>query len=110
MVDFDISVYTEHKRVVAFRLIGVKDTVSSHRFDSGTQENVNRSIFEHFDFVGEAISFLNTADRYPIGNSFAYWALSPASEVPLIHLDFTAEKSRSIRRVSHSSHNQLKGF
>ena len=102
MVDLDMTVSTEHKRVVAPELVSIDNTASSHCFDSEIQEGVCRDIFQDFDLY-DSISFKNAEYGHLIGGSTASWALSLTSEVALIHLDFATEKLKAIRGVCQDS-------
>ena len=102
MVNLDMTVPTEHKRVVALELVSIDDASPSHCFDSEIQEGFRSNIFQYFDLY-DSISFKNTEYGHFIGCSTASWALSTASEVALVHLDFTTEKLRAIRGMCQDS-------
>jgi hypothetical protein len=103
MVDLDMTVSTEHKRVVTPELVSIDDASPSHRFDSEVQESFCCDILQNFDLY-DPISFENAEHGHFIGGSTASWALSTASEVALVHLDFTTEKLRAIRDMCQDSH------
>ena len=102
MVNLDMTVPTEHKRVVAPELVSIDDASPSHRFDSEIQEGFRSNILQCFDLY-DSISFKNTEYGHFIGGPTASWALSTASEVALVHLDFTTEKLRAVRGMCQDS-------
>ena len=102
MVDLDMTVSTEHKRVVTPELVSIDNTASSHCFDSEVQECFCRDILQDFDLY-DSISFENAEYGHFIGGSTASWAFSLTSEIALVHLDFTTEQPRAIRSMCQDS-------
>lgn len=100
MVDVDMTIATEHERVVAPVLVSINDAATTHSFNCKVKESAGRNILDSF-YLDDPVTLQDAENRHFSGCPSASFAFASAAEVALVHLDRSAQKLEVLRRTGN---------
>lgn len=100
MVDSQVAITAEHKRIVAAIFIGIDDRSATDRFDRHIQQRGRRDVFDDVD-LHHPVSLQNAENRDFMGRSPAPLTFPLSSEVRFVHFDLAAQKIVGFEIVGH---------
>ena len=110
MIDFDVTVSTEHQRVIASELIGVDNAPPTNGFHREVQQALSGDIPEDFH-LDHSIALQNAENRDLVGRPSTSLAFTASPKVALVHLDLPAEQLLGIGGLGQDGgSDQVSGF
>lgn len=104
VIDLQVSVATEHQRIVTAESVGVDDAAPAHHLDGQSQKGFSPYVRHHLD-ADQTVTLQDAEDRDLSGSTPTAVALALATEVAFVKLNFTAQQLIAVPGLGQYRHS-----